>query len=79
MKNNGDFILDMFVEMCSQITYDGDEFYFPAIEYMDKFNSITSNENYSLLSNKMDKLLIIINNNPRLIDLDLETELWQML
>jgi len=71
----------LFVDMCSLIKFDGEELYFPSsqIEVMNEYNYITENENYSLLIEKMDKLIVMLNETPELMDKDIETELWHIL
>jgi len=68
---------EVFVKMCSEIDFSY-EFYFPAIEHKKECNEITSYENYPILVEKIENLVKLLNNNPELINLDIETELWYM-
>lgn len=72
---------EMFVKMCSLSYFDGDVMYFPAedVEFIADMREIRENENYSILLEKMETLMNMINDNPTLIEKDIETELWYMI
>jgi len=72
---------NMFVKMCSLSYFDGDMLYFPAtdVDHLTHMKEIRENENYPFLLEKMDNLMILLNENPTLIDKDIEDELWYMI
>jgi hypothetical protein len=80
MKNE-DTLKKMFVEMCKHTAYFNGEFIclYSDMEYDNDYSYITESSDYSLLKEKMEKMLKLINSDSSLGDKDVETELWHML
>ena len=69
---------EMFVEMCKYITKFNNEYIFlrSTFEYDEKYDYITTLDDYDILISKMYRLLYLINQDEKLIDCDIEDDIW---
>jgi hypothetical protein len=70
-----------FAEMCKMIFIGSNGFSFPfeSIEHDPTFDNLVENKEYSLLIEKMRNLLVLINSDNSILEMDLETEIWEMI
>jgi hypothetical protein len=47
-----------------------------SIEYDVRYTHLTENEDYPLIKRKIKRIFKLINNDPSLVDADIETDLW---
>ena len=66
-----------FDKLCTQIFYYKNKFQFPfdAIIHEEGFQDILKSEDYPILESKMKNLLVLLNENPLLVEEDTEN-LW---
>ena len=71
---------EIFVKMCSKLQQ-GSKIYYSEKEVLYSYDNkeITEYENYSILLEKMQKLVTLLNSDLSLINKDIETELWEMI
>jgi hypothetical protein len=70
-----------FAEMCKHIFIGANGFSFPfeSIEHDPTFDNLLESKEYSLLIEKMTNLLVLINSDNSILEMDLETEIWEMI
>ncbi len=81
MINNNIDIKEKYVEMCKLIFINKDgvfKFPFEDLQLDNDWNDFTSHQDYTILENKMNNLLNLINQDPEILNLDVETEIWEM-
>ncbi len=81
MINNNIDIKEKYVEMCKLIFINKDgvfKFPFEDLQYDNDWNDFTNHQDYTILENKMNNLLNLINQDPEILNLDVETEIWEM-
>lgn len=74
-------IRDKFEKMCESILVGGNGFFFPYehMEFDDKLSDLYNDEDFTILKEKMDSLIILINKDSKLIESDIKEELWNLL
>jgi len=71
-------MIDKFVNMCELISVDTKgKFFFDSIDV--EFTEVYNDKDYTVLKEKMDKLIGLINEDNSLIEKDVQDELWLML
>jgi hypothetical protein len=81
MINNNIDIKEKYVEMCKLIFINKDgvfKFPFEDLQLDNDWNSFTTHQDYTILETKMNNLLNLVNQNPQILNLDVETEIWEM-
>ncbi len=81
MINNNIDIKEKYVEMCKLIFINKDGvfmFPFEDLQLDNDWNDFTNHQDYTILENKMNNLLNLVNQNPKILNLDVETEIWEM-
>ncbi len=81
MINNNIDIKEKYVEMCKLIFINKDgvfKFPFEDLQLDNDWNSFTKHQDYTILETKMNNLLNLVNQNPQILNLDVETEIWEM-
>ena len=71
-----------FVEMCKLIFINGKgEFVFPIdnLIYDNDYSEFLSHSDWTTLESKMNNLISLINKDHSIINLDVETEIWEMI
>lgn len=68
-------IKDKFVEMCYVVSKDIGEYTF-WWDYMERFNG---DKDYSILKNKMENLLSLLNKDETILEKDIQNELWEII
>ena len=70
-----------FAEMCKHIFIGVNGFSFPfeSIEHDPTFDNLLESKEYSLLKEKMTNLLVLVNSDNSILEMDLETEIWEMI
>jgi hypothetical protein len=75
-------IKEKFVEMCKMIFVSSTGklvFPFENLEYDSDWNQFTNHKDYSILESKMKNLIKITNEDNTILNLDIETEIWDMI
>ncbi len=81
MINNNIDIKEKYVEMCKLIFINNDGvfmFPFEDLQLDNDWNDFTNHQDYTILENKMNNLLNLVNQDPKILNLDVETEIWEM-
>ncbi len=81
MINNNIDIKEKYVEMCKLIFINKDGvfmFPFEDLQLDNDWNDFTNHQDYTILENKMNNLLNLVNQDPKILNLDVETEIWEM-